>query len=122
MILSGIGDVLLCVFDDRSLWRRDVTMTLQRTEAIEQNLRTMNIFDTDPDYRKSPKTEVFCVRCNRDLKPSQQMRWIHMISEEMLIHPEDLQKVSIGDGWPIAYPVGMDCAKIIGLEWTTEAS
>ena len=80
----------------------------------------MNVFDFDPDWRKSPKTDCYCFRCNRDLRPSQSRRWIHLVSDDTLAHPADLSKIVPAKGWPVAYPVGMDCAKIIGLEWTTE--
>lgn len=79
--------------------------------------------DIDGDYRRDPKTTVFCARCQKDLKPGQKRRFVHIVDGgSMVLHPEDEAVFNAdpenlrGDlgGWP----VGMDCARIIGLDWT----
>lgn len=72
----------------------------------------------DPDYRKDPKTDLFCCRCQKDIK-TKTHRVVHLIEGGMwILHPEDehLYESDNGDcGW---FPIGNDCAKQVGLEFT----
>lgn len=74
---------------------------------------------TDPDNRPQPKTGHYCARCHRDLKPGQPFRVIHMVDGgPFALHPED-EIIYRNDGSDMGcFPVGMDCARRIGLEWT----
>lgn len=84
--------------------------------------------DLDPDYRRDPKTDVWCHRCQKDLKPSQPRRWVaYELDTFDVIHPEDFDKARADiavrraayHGNPILIgPVGTDCARIIGREFT----
>lgn len=89
-------------------------------------LRTQNYLDSNPDFRRKPKTDVYCWRCQKDLAPNQPKRWVVFTADgSAIIHPDDLPDASTayGDEWHVnntmgAFPVGMDCAKKIGMEWT----
>jgi hypothetical protein len=83
---------------------------------------------TDPDFRKNPKTNHFCCLCHRDLKPGQKHRLI-MVEEDKweAVHSDDwgLARIEIEPGpqdrdrvWIM--PVGMDCARKLGLEWSRD--
>lgn len=82
-------------------------------------IKTKNVFEFNPDWGKTPATACFCFRCNRDLKPGQSRRWIHLIDGGAAILHPDSEADYVSDGGDMYYfPVGMDCAKIIGLEWS----
>ena len=68
----------------------------------------------DYDARRKPKTEHFCVKCQRDLKPGQPFRIVNIHEGAYVIHPDGPQLDRDAGEWPI----GMDCARSIGLEWT----
>lgn len=73
----------------------------------------------DYDARPSPKTEFFCVRCQRDIKPGAPHRLVHLVDGGyMILHPEDESKYRDDRGDLGLHPIGMDCARKIGLEWT----
>lgn len=90
--------------------------------------RSYRFADLDPDYRKVPKTDVWCHRCQKDMKPNQPRRWIaYEIDTFDVIHPEDFQaaKLDITErraaykGNPIIVGiVGNDCARKIGISFT----
>jgi hypothetical protein len=73
----------------------------------------------DNDCRREPKTNRFCIRCQRDLPAGAQERMIHLVESCMAVHPEDEGMLATfaheDHGW---WLVGVDCAKIIGLEYT----
>ena len=75
----------------------------------------------NPDYRNDPKTDTYCCVCQRDLKPNQPRRWVHCIGGGMtVLHPED-EALYVPDGGDMGcFPLGMDCAKNLGLEWSFE--
>ena len=84
-------------------------------------MKTQPAFDCDPDFRRNPKTSFFCWRCQKDLKPEQSVRWIHLINGGTdILHPESESEYVPDNGDMAMFPVGMDCAKKIGLEWTSE--
>lgn len=75
----------------------------------------------DPDFRRDAKTMHYCGVCQRDLKLGQPHRRI-------LFDPTKYEAVH-GEDWDIALspdngacwiiePIGMDCAKRLGLEWS----
>lgn len=84
----------------------------------------------DPDYRRQPKTNHYCIRCQRDIQPGSEVRWVafELDHPESVIHPDDLAKA-----WEhirprraphhhnhcIQFePIGSECVKKIGREWT----
>lgn len=84
----------------------------------------------DPDYRRMPKTTHYCIRCQRDIKPGAEARWVAFELDhfETAIHPDDLAAA-----WPeirarraphhhnccISFePIGSECIRKIGREWT----
>lgn len=71
----------------------------------------------DFDARREPKTDHCCIKCQRDLKPGQPFRVVALLSETMeIIHPDEPPQ----DGAQI-WPLGMDCARRVGLEWSRPA-
>lgn len=85
-------------------------------DVPRRELRTKFV---DYDARRNPQSDRHCVRCQKDLKPSQKVRWVHCVNGGLYaLHPED-EKLYVSDagemGW---FPIGEDCARILGLEWT----
>lgn len=75
----------------------------------------------NPDYRKDPKTDSYCVRCQKDIKEGSKFRMIHLVEGGLqVLHPEDESKYVSDMGDLYFHKVGMECAKIIGLEFTTK--
>lgn len=67
----------------------------------------------DYDARPEPKTNRWCAKCQRDIKPGSPARVIRLRVEDMhVLHPDDA-----GDLGEHAL-LGMDCARTIGLEWS----
>ena len=101
-------------------------------KEAQSNVRILCFHDTDPDFRRTPKTKVYCPRCQRDLKPGEARRYIHMVQypdkdfenqlEDGILHPLDRSKWIPTKGDMGIMPVGMYCAKKIGLEWTFDES
>lgn len=74
----------------------------------------------DYDARPRPKTNHFCVACQRDFKKGQAHRRVLCVSgEPFAIHPEDTHLVTGETEW---HEIGMDCARKLGLEWTHPAT
>lgn len=43
----------------------------------------------DYDARREPKTDCYCCACQRDLKPGQRYRWVHLVSgAPFALHPD----------------------------------
>lgn len=87
----------------------------------------MDAFKTkylDPDYRKTPKTDFFCCACQRDLNPSRPCRQVYLVGNGLdVLHPSewatyDPATDSTGHDLRGKYPIGNDCARKLGLEWT----
>lgn len=59
--------------------------------------------------------------CQKDLNPNKPCRWVHCIQGGMFaLHPEDESKYEYNDASDMgSWPIGLDCAKKLGLEWTT---
>lgn len=67
----------------------------------------------DYDSRPKTKTERYCAKCQRDIKPGSLARTIRLrIADMHVLHPDDAGEL----GEPAL--LGMDCAKNIGLEWS----
>ena len=71
------------------------------------------IMDLDPDYRRQPKTNFFCVLCQRDIK-DETARWMHEVDGGGAIcHVSDSAHYEATPGDLGAQPVGPHCAKKI---------
>lgn len=81
--------------------------------------RAYRIKEIDYDARREPKTNRFCVRCQKDIKPTSPARTVHLVDGGVFaLHPDDESKYISDNGDQGAWLVGMDCARIIGMEWT----
>lgn len=81
--------------------------------------RIYHVKNLDGDYRREPKTDRFCVRCQKDIKEGSPSRAVHIVNGgHLILHPDDESSYVPDSGDCGIYLVGMDCAKIIGLEWT----
>lgn len=78
-------------------------------------LRTKFI-DFDANTR-SPKSNFYCIACQRDIKPDEKHRRVLTVSgEPFAVHPEDHAKVPAASAaWHF---IGMSCARKLGLTWT----
>ncbi len=65
----------------------------------------------DFDARPEPKTDRWCVKCQRDVKPGRPVRIVRVLNAQIL-HPDDAGEV--GED----FLVGLNCAGKIGLEWS----
>lgn len=79
----------------------------------------------DPDNRPNPRTDLYCVRCNRDLKPTAKRFCVHVVAGgAQVLHPEDeeawLQAGPHDDDLGVLH-IGRCCAKTLGMEWTWPA-
>lgn len=76
----------------------------------------------DFDARPKPKTDLYCIRCQKDIKPGAQHRMVRLVDGGyMVLHPEDDAKFpASGDDYGL-HRIGTDCAKKLGLEWTRPA-
>lgn len=70
----------------------------------------------DPDFRKEPKGDCYCGRCQKALNGKKYR--LAFVDWMTVIHPDDVTPATKGQ-WE---KLGMDCAKIVGLEFTKEAS
>jgi hypothetical protein len=72
------------------------------------------------DARRDPKTDWHCCCCQKDLKPGHRLRHVYLTNQMEAVHPADLpaRTPEPGDlGWHL---LGMDCARKLGLEWSTD--
>lgn len=73
---------------------------------------------TDADFRRRPKSTHFCYQCQKDLVPGAAHRMVFVTGSLFAVHPDDVagsapEKDDLG--W---LPIGSDCARRLGLEWT----
>ena len=89
---------------------------------MSESYRTTEL---DYDARRRPKTDRSCVRCQKDLRSGAKVRVVHIVDGgAFILHPADEEKyaeVKHSDDCG-AFLVGVDCARIIGMEWTTEGN
>ena len=85
-------------------------------------IRKRNIYDGEnglnPNYISKPKTDFYCVICNKDINPNSKYFFVHFIDGGVyILHSEDELKY-IPDGGDVGFhPVGISCAKKIGLQY-----
>lgn len=73
---------------------------------------------TDPDFRRTPKTKLFCYQCQKDLDPASKYRNVFIVESMSALHPDEVPGYVMGKddaGW---LPIGPDCARRLGLEWS----
>lgn len=76
----------------------------------------------DPDNRRNPQSNHYCCRCHKDLKPGQPFRMVHLVNGgPFALHPEDESSYVSDGGDMLFFPIGSDCARKVGLEWTHPA-
>lgn len=61
----------------------------------------------DGDFRKDPKTEIYCCICQKDLKGKFHKALLSWEEDSSLLHPEDADPTT---GYTDVY-VGLTCAK-----------
>lgn len=66
----------------------------------------------DYDARPQPKTDRWCVCCQRDIKPGRPARVVRILDFPWVLHPDDAG--DLGE----QFLIGLDCAKKIGLEFS----
>ncbi len=83
-------------------------------------MRVKSIYDFDPDYRGNARGEVWCVLCQKALRPNAKYRFLHLINGGVdVLHPDD-EALYTPDGGDLgAHPVGNECVKKCG-EWATK--
>jgi hypothetical protein len=79
----------------------------------------------DPDFRRNPKTAVYCALCQKDIKGEPRF-YAHMVNGCFAaVHPDDREianhEIPEHENFGIL-PVGPDCAKIIGKEFVYSAA
>lgn len=73
---------------------------------------------TDPDFRRNPKTALFCYQCQKDLKPESEYRLVYVVDGMSALHPDDIAAHVKGKNDLGLLPIGPDCARRLGLEWS----
>lgn len=82
-------------------------------------LRTKSIWDGNPDYRREPKTDYWCMNCQKAINPKRPHRMVHLVNGgQEILHPDDEEKYQPDDGDCGSHPIGPDCARRFGIEWT----
>ena len=81
------------------------------------NYRTIYL---NPNYIKEPKTNSYCVRCQKDIKETSRFRMVHLVDGGLqVLHSADESNYVSDQGDLYFHKVGIECAKILGLEYTT---
>lgn len=74
------------------------------------------------DARRDPKTDLSCIVCQKDLNPTKPYRTVHVVAGgSQVLHPDDEQLYIPDKGDCGCHPIGPDCAKKLGLEWSWPA-
>lgn len=82
-------------------------------------MRTLSIFAFCPDYRKKPKSDYYCVVCQKAIRKGSTHRLIHLVDGgNTVLHPQDEHLYQPDGGDCGLHPIGNDCAKKAGLEWS----
>jgi hypothetical protein len=82
----------------------------------------------DYESRRKPKTDYSCVACQKDIDPGRPHRRVALLSgTDIVVHPEDVDlpvsdevKQQTCETEIVWHPLGNDCAKKLGLEWSEE--
>lgn len=66
-----------------------------------------------------PHGDFFCYRCGKTIQPGRHHRMVHIIDGGLsILHPQDESRYVSDAGDMGAHPLGLDCARKIGLEWS----
>jgi hypothetical protein len=77
----------------------------------------------DYDAQRTPKTPFSCVMCQRDLDPQdRKVHWVHLVDDVLVLHPADESHYTPDVQDRGMFPIGPDCAKKLGVEWTRASS
>jgi hypothetical protein len=83
--------------------------------AILDDLRNKFI---DFDARRQPETDLHCIMCQKDLDPTKPHRSVYLAGwDPFAIHPADAEAHGLTGALRMR-PIGNDCARKLGLEWT----
>ena len=75
----------------------------------------------DYDARPRPKTSLWCVKCQKDLKPDRPNRLAYVTGEMEAVHCDDLPEYVRQPSDFGFLAIGSDCARRVGLEFTFAA-
>ncbi len=76
----------------------------------------------DLDTRRDAKSDFHCYRCLKTIKPSSKYRMVHVVEGGWQALHRDDEALYVPDGGDCGnHPLGMECAKIIGMEFTHTA-
>lgn len=76
---------------------------------------------TDPDFRPRPKTDRHCLMCGKDLRQDRRARLVRCFHDTYsAIHPIHYEKAQASGIKVETWFLGPDCARLLGLEWSTE--
>lgn len=85
---------------------------------IQAEPRLKSVFDANPDYRRNPKSDYYCINCYQALARNKPHRLVVVtVAGDEFVHPEDCALVPDAS----LHPFGNDCAKRLGMEWTLPA-
>ncbi len=75
----------------------------------------------DADFRRESKTERYCCMCQKDIRPDQPVRHVHIIDGGMwVLHPQD-EGIYRPDGGDCgSHLIGPNCARKLGMEWSAK--
>lgn len=78
----------------------------------------------DADNRRDPNTNLWCVKCHKDLDPKKNYRYVHIVDGgHVVLHAEDEEIYNSRENPKNddlgSFPIGNDCAKKLGTEWTS---
>jgi hypothetical protein len=74
----------------------------------------------DFDARRKPKSNFYCIACQRDIRPEEKHRRVLTVSgEPFAVHPEDHAQVPTDKA--VWHFIGLSCARKLGLEWSLPA-
>lgn len=74
----------------------------------------------DPDFRREPRTDRYCCRCQRDIDPDAPARRIYLRNNgAVALHPADVPTCALPDdiGWAL---LGPECARAVGDMWLAD--
>lgn len=73
----------------------------------------------DYDARRDPKTDRFCIRCQKDIKPDAEARAVHIVDGgSMILHPADESAYQSDNADLGFHLIGPECSRVVGIEWT----
>ena len=85
-------------------------------------MRTISVYAGDPDYRRRPTSEYYFINCHKSIDRTKKHRMIHIIDGgSLVLHPQDEHLYKSDNADVGLHPIGNDCAKRFGLEWSTLA-